>query len=170
MGRFQDAVALAEISGQPADITAVRRYQTRIGVSFNVEQELTSDIGFFARGGVSDGAFEPFAFTDADRTIAAGLSIAGTAWGHKDHTVGVAAVVNDISAAHAAYFNAGGLTALLGDGKLPHPGPEEIIETYYNLPVSSWRITADYQFIVNPGYNEDRGPVSVIAVRVHSQF
>lgn len=170
MGRFKDAVELAEITGQPADITAVRRYQTRTGVSFNLEQELTSDIAFFARGGVADGAFEPFAFTDADRTIAAGLSIVGTAWGHKDHTVGVAAVINDISAPHAAYLNAGGLTALLGDGKLPHPGPEEIIEGYYSLPVSSWRITADYQFIVNPGYNEDRGPVSVVAVRVHSQF
>jgi high affinity Mn2+ porin len=82
----------------------------------------------------------------------------------------VAGVINGISAQHEAYFNAGGLTALLGDGKLPHPGPEEIIEAYYTFPISSWRVTGDYQFIRNPGYNEDRGPASIIAVRVHSQF
>jgi high affinity Mn2+ porin len=27
--------------------------------------------------------------------------------------------------------------------------------------------TADYQLIVNPGYNRDRGPVSVFSARLH---
>jgi high affinity Mn2+ porin len=40
----------------------------------------------------------------------------------------------------------------------------------YGFPVCSWRVTADYQFIVNPAYNRDRGPVSVIAARLHTQF
>ena len=53
---------------------------------------------------------------------------------------------------------------------LPHPGPEQIIETYYALPVSFFKLTLDYQFIVNPGYNEDRGPVSVVSARLHAQF
>ena len=67
-------------------------------------------------------------------------------------------------------LNAGGLTALLGDGKLPHPGNEEIIEVYYGIPIFSWRATLDYQFINNPAYNRDRGPVSVVAARLHTQF
>jgi high affinity Mn2+ porin len=170
MGSFEDAIRLAEATGQPADAAAVRRYQSRTGISFNLEQQLSSDIGFFARGGWAHGFAEPFAFTDVDRTFVAGLSVAGTAWGHKDHTLGVAGVINGITAAHQAYFNAGGLTALLGDGKLPHPGPEEILEVYYSFPISSWRVTADYEFVRDPAYNEDRGPVSIIAVRVHSQF
>jgi high affinity Mn2+ porin len=53
---------------------------------------------------------------------------------------------------------------------LLHPGREQILETYYRLPVGSWQVTGDYQFIVNPGYNRDRGPVSVISLRLRSQF
>jgi len=30
--------------------------------------------------------------------------------------------------------------------------------------------TFDYQFIANPGYNRDRGPVSVIGTRLRAQF
>ena len=45
------------------------------------------------------------------------------------------------------------------------------METYYSYAVTdSTKISIDYQFIVNPGYNRDRGPVSVFAGRVHSQF
>jgi high affinity Mn2+ porin len=74
------------------------------------------------------------------------------------------------SGVHQAFLNAGGLGILVGDGQLPHPGAEKIIETYYSLPISSWRLTFDYQFIVNPAYNRDRGPVSLIATRLHTQF
>jgi len=27
-----------------------------------------------------------------------------------------------------------------------------------------------YQFVVNPGYNADRGPVSIFAARAHAEF
>ncbi len=33
-----------------------------------------------------------------------------------------------------------------------------------------WHVTLDYQFIVNPAYNRDRGPVSVFGARLHAQF
>jgi high affinity Mn2+ porin len=79
-------------------------------------------------------------------------------------------MLNGISGEHQAFLNAGGLGILVGDGKLPHPGAEQIIEAYYSLPVSCWRLTFDYQFIANPAYNEDRGPVSVFAARLHSEF
>ena len=78
--------------------------------------------------------------------------------------------VNLISNVHQQFFDAGGLGILVGDGMLPHPGPEQIIETYYALPVSYFRLTLDYQFIVNPAYNRDRGPVSVFGVRFHAQM
>jgi high affinity Mn2+ porin len=68
-------------------------------------------------------------------------------------------------------LNAGGLGVLVGDGQLPHPGPEQIVETYYSAAVFSHAaISLDYQWINNPAYNRDRGPVSVYAVRVHAQF
>ena len=45
------------------------------------------------------------------------------------------------------------------------------MEAYYSYAVStSARVTIDYQFVANPGYNRDRGPVSVFAARLHAQF
>ena len=80
-------------------------------------------------------------------------------------------MVNGISAEHEAFLNAGGLGILVGDGILPHPGPEQIIETYYSYALSSsTKVTFDYQLIVNPGYNTDRGPVNVFAGRFHTAF
>jgi high affinity Mn2+ porin len=71
---------------------------------------------------------------------------------------------------HRQFLNDGGLGLLIGDGMLPHPGPEQIIETYYAFPLLASTVTLDYQFIVNPAYNRDRGPVSVIGARVHAEF
>ena len=170
MGRYQDAVRLAASTGGAADVAAVRRYTSRGGISFNAEQQVSPDLGLFARAGIASGDVEPYEFTDVDRTIATGLSLSGERWGRPDDTVGFAGVINGISGAHQAYLNAGGLGILVGDGKLPHPGLEKIIETYYSFALSSWRATLDYQFIANPAYNRDRGPVSVIGVRLHSQF
>jgi high affinity Mn2+ porin len=170
MGLFEDAVKLANLTGQPADIATVRHFQSRLGISFNLEQQIFRDYGVFVRAGWADGRFEPFAFTDIDRTVAVGLVVSGKQWGRPEDTFGLAAVHNEISREHQAYLNAGGLTGLLGDGKLPHHGPEGIIEMYYSFPLLSWRMTLDYQFIDNPGYNKDRGPVSIIGTRLRAQF
>ncbi len=65
------------------------------------------------------------------------------------------------------YLAAGGLGVLIGDGKLPHAGHEDVLETYYELALSAVHVTLDYQWVGNPAYNRDRGPVSIFAVRVH---
>jgi high affinity Mn2+ porin len=94
----------------------------------------------------------------------------GKRWGRPDDTFGIAGIVNGITSERDAFLNAGGLGILAGDGQLPHPGPEQILETYYSFPFSFCRVTFDYQFIFNPGYNADRGPASVVATRLHTQF
>jgi high affinity Mn2+ porin len=170
MGRLAAATALAQVTGDPADIAAVRRYDSRAGVSLNLEQQIAADLGVFARAGWADGRFETYEFTDIDRTLAAGLALKGTRWGRPDDTVGVAGVVNGISDERRAFLNAGGLGILVGDGQLPNYGAEKILEMYYSLPFFSWRATFDYQFIVNPAYNRDRGPVSVIGTRLRAAF
>jgi high affinity Mn2+ porin len=170
LGSFQDAINLAQATGTAADINAVRQYRSRGGVSMNVEQEVTADLGLFMRAGWADGSIEPDAYTDIDRTVAAGLSLKGKQWGRPDDTFGFAGIVNDISKVHQQFLNDGGLGILVGDGMLPHPGPEQIIETYYAFPLLAATVTLDYQFIVNPAYNRDRGPVSVIGARMHAEF
>ena len=170
MGSYADAIQLAQLDGGPADIAAVRQYQSRGGVSLNLEQQIVPDVGLFARAGWANGDIEPYEFTDIDRTVSAGLSVQGKRWGRPDDTFGIAGVVNGISKEHEAFLNDGGLGILVGDGQLPHPGPEQILETYYSFPVSFCRVTLDYQLIVNPAYNRDRGPASVFATRLHTQF
>jgi high affinity Mn2+ porin len=171
MGAFDDAVARSEASGEPADIAAVRRYRSRDGVSFNLEQEVADGVAVFAHGGVADGDIEPYEFSDIDRTLAAGLSVKGQSWGRPHDTFGVAGVVNDISRAHERFLAAGGTGILVGDGQLPHPGAEQIVETYYDVAAyGPAHVTLDYQFASHPAYNRDRGPASIVAARLHAQF
>ena len=170
-GNYAAAIALAQATGMPADITAVRTYDSRPGVSVNWQQQINDTVGVFARAGWSDGNIEPWDFTDIDRTISGGVSINGKQWGRPDDTVGIAGVVNGISKTHQEFLNDGGLGILIGDGTLRNYGLEQIIEAYYSYALTpSTRLTADYQFIANPGYNEDRGPVNAFAGRVHWQF
>jgi high affinity Mn2+ porin len=83
---------------------------------------------------------------------------------------GLAGVMSGLSKDHRDYLAAGGLGFELGDGKLTY-APEEVIETYYSFTVTkNMFLTADYQFIDHPGYNADRGPVSIGGFRVHFEF
>jgi high affinity Mn2+ porin len=170
-GTYADAVALAGATGLPANINAVRSYTSRPGVSVNLEQGITDTLGVFARAGWADGNVEPWDFTDVDQTVSAGISLNGKGWGRPDDTIGAVGILNGISAEHIAFLNAGGLGILIGDGQLANYGTEKIFETYYSYALTaSTRLTFDYQFINDPGYNADRGPVNVFAGRFHWQF
>jgi high affinity Mn2+ porin len=120
--------------------------------------------------GWSDGRTEGWVFSDVDRTATAGLSVKGVAWGRADDTFGAAGAFNGASSVHQQFLAAGGTGILAGDGRLTY-GVEQIVETYYDCAV--WKTihaTADYQFIANPAFNRDRGPISVLAARLHWEF
>lgn len=167
--RYDEAAALAQSSGQPIDLARTRRRMTRLGIAFNAEQALTGNLGLFMRAGLSDGAIEPYDFTDIDRTAGLGATLGGAAWGRANDTAGLAIVDNAISGAHKQFLAAGGIGVLVGDGRLPHPGDERIIEADYTWrPAQAFAVTLDYQHIANPGYNRDRGPANVFGVRLHA--
>jgi len=136
------------------------------GISFN--QELTKNIGVFSRVGWNDGQTATWAFTEIDQTASAGIRVRSKK--RPTDYLGVACVVNGISTAHRNYLNAGGYGFMLGDGKL-HYGSEQILETFYKIQLTQFLwATVDYQLIINPGYNMDRGPVHVFAIRGHVEF
>ena len=171
MGLLDEAVQLAESTDSPVEIAPVRSYRSRLGADVSLDQQLASDLGLFARVGKDAGNVEPYEFSDIDRTVATGLSLQGARWNRADDTIGIAEILNGISASREQYLNAGGLGILVGDGKLPHPGPELIMESYYSLAILKFaHLTFDYQWVDHPGYNRDRGPVSIFAVRAHAQF
>ena len=85
--------------------------------------------------------------------------------------MGVAVAVNDASGAAKQFFAAGGLGILVGDGQLVHSSPEYILETYYSLAAFKFaKLSLDYQFVSHPAYNRDRGPVSIVGLRVHGEL
>jgi high affinity Mn2+ porin len=173
MGSYADAVQLAQQTNSTPDTALVRRDSSRAGGALNFEQEVSPTLGTFARASMNNGSKEAFDFTEINRSLAAGLSLRGNHWGRQDDTSGLAAVANGLSGAARSYFAAGGMGVLIGDGQLPHYGPEKIVETYYSYALRAADhlfLTLDYQHINNPAYNRDRGPVSIFGVRVHAEF
>ncbi len=169
--RFDDAVELGAATGLPIDPALTRRRMTRLGVHANLEQAVTETLGVFARAGVADGAIEPYDFTDIDRTAQIGASLAGNSWGRLSDRIGLIGIINGISGDHERFLNAGGIGVLVGDGRLPHPDSEKIVELYYAFHViTGIDLTIDCQHIANPGYNRDRGPADIVAARLHGAF
>ena len=183
-GNFNQAVALfnkfgsntpTPILDNAADywMNMSRSYQKVPGIQFNMEQQVNDVVGVFARAGYVDGRYEMWNNTDVSYSGQVGVSIKGTWWGRPDDTVGVSGVVNGISNAEVAWLNTGGLGIIIGDGpgSLPHPGLEKIIEAYYSYALtSSVKLSFDYQFIDNPAYNTDKGPVNLFAGRIRWVF
>jgi high affinity Mn2+ porin len=169
MGSYREAID-GYLSGQDAvpNITEYREQgRVKYGFGLNVEQPLTRQWRAFGRLGWNNGSTESFAYTEVDRTAEIGSDLAGKSWRRPSDKIGAAFVTNGISGDHARYLQLGGLGFLLGDGGLTY-GLEKIFETYYTAHV--WRgvsFAADWQHVTNPGYNEVRGPVSVLSFRIH---
>ena len=169
MGSYQDAVNAATATS-PADITASAAYRYKYGFGLNLEQEIAKNVGVFSRLGWSDGNNQAWMFSDVDYTATAGLSVKGEAWQRPDDTFGLAGVMNGLSKSHQDFFAAGGTGILAGDGNLNY-GWEKILETYYDFKIwKTLHTSLDYQFIDNPAFNQDRGPVSVFGARAHWEF
>jgi high affinity Mn2+ porin len=145
-------------------------YRYKYGFGINLEQEIRKNLGAFARLGWSDGKNQTWEYTDVNRNATAGLSLKGARWRRPEDTVGLALVVNGISASHRLFLAAGGLGITVGDGALDYRS-ERIAETYYNWRIAKhYWLTLDYQFAQNPAYNHARGPVDLFALRFHTEF
>lgn len=171
MATYPAANALAVETGNTPDISLVRKPRDKTGFGVSLEQSLSDSLGLFARYSAADGKGEEYAFAEVDRSTQVGVSIKGLAWSRAEDTVGLAGVRNDLSNSHRDYLAAGGLGFFVGDGQLTDYHSEDIVEAYYSAKLmrSLWA-TLDYQYITAPGYNADRGPVSVYSARFHVEF
>jgi high affinity Mn2+ porin len=168
MGSYRAAI---EQSPVDPDITQTRqRGNSKYGFGLNMDQELTPDLGLFSRLGWNDGHTETWAFDEVDRTASLGVRLKGERWKRGNDHVGLAILINGLSQDHRDYLAAGGDGFLLGDGRLNY-GTENIIEAYYEWKVCAFAaVTFDIQGVQNPGYNKDRGPLSIEALRLHVEF
>jgi high affinity Mn2+ porin len=171
MGVYRDAVRDALAGGTPPDITAHPfRTTVKYGFGANLEHDFGHGLRGYGRWGWNEGQHESYAYTEVDQTVAAGWDLAGTTWRRKNDKVGATLVSNGIGADHQEYLRLGGRGFLLGDGGLRY-GRENLAEGYYTAHV--WRglfVGPDLQYVSNPGYNRDRGPVVVPGFRVHLEY
>jgi high affinity Mn2+ porin len=180
MGDYAQALAIAAATGALPNVAADDRDgRHKTGYGLNLEQPLADggDTGMFLRLGWQDGKTEDFAFTEVDRHASAGAQLSGIHWARGADRLGLGLVLEGLSNVHRDYLAAGGSGFLLGDGRLNY-AQEEILEAYYR---ASWtwscgqlelhaQLTPDFQYIQNPGFNRDRGPVRIYALRLHLEY
>jgi high affinity Mn2+ porin len=167
---YTAATPILLTNGPGADISAAQAYHYAFGLGLNWEQEITKDIGAYSRLGWNDGQTQALEYSDANWSVSLGLSFKGDLWSRPGDTIGFGTVMSGISQHNQQFLKAGGLGIELGDGALNY-GAENALETYYS--VEMWKGikgTLDYQFISNPGANQDRGPVSVFSIRMHEEL
>jgi len=172
MGSYREAIDVFKSGrGSVPDIEASRKQgRVKYGFGVNAEQEIAKGVTLFGRWGWNEGHHESFAYTEVDGTFELGVAFHGDRWRRNLDRAGAAFVANAISKDHRDYLALGGKGFLLGDGALTY-GREKIFESYYTAHL--WRGvfgSFDLQYITNPGYNRDRGPVVVPAIRMHIEF
>lgn len=154
------------------DITSTRQNgRTKYGLGINAEYSHSDSWGLFGRISYNDGKNETWAFTEIDQSASLGINIKGKNWNRPNDFAGLAVVANGLSVSHQKYQQLGGNDFMIGDGNLNY-GTEKIAEAFYSfaIPHTSFTLSLDYQFAVNPGYNRDRGPVQFLALRFHTQI
>jgi high affinity Mn2+ porin len=171
MGSYSEALAMpVTTGGYPGgypDIAQTRQVRLTYGFVANVEQAVTRDLGVFSRASWTPGLVEVMGWTDCDESLSLGLLLTGNLWRRPDDQLGLAGVVEGLSPEARAYFAAGGMGIVIGDGRLDYR-PERVAEAYYAFGLTPWAtLTIDTQVVVNPAYNADRGPVPIYAMRLH---
>jgi high affinity Mn2+ porin len=172
-GTYSEAVDMVLMNptlDPTAAIVQTRRGRTKYGYYFNLEHPITDTLGMFGRWSWNNGKNEISAFTDIDWSLSSGLVVTGRTWGRPADKIGIAGAINGLSRDHRDYLAIGGLGILIGDSRLNYR-PEKILETYYAINLSkAFTLTFDYQFMLNPAHNADRGPISIFAARVRGEF
>ncbi|HMF92323.1 MAG TPA: carbohydrate porin [Candidatus Angelobacter sp.] len=172
MGSYRQAVE-AFVNGTTAqpDIVATRRQgRIKYGFGFNFTHELTNNVRVFGRVGWNEGQNESFAYTEVNQSVELGGDWRAEPWHRPWDKFGLTFMSNAISRAHQTYLALGGQGFLLGDGRLTY-ARENILEGYYNAHL--WRglyLSPNLQYIIGPGYNQDRGPVLVGGLRLHLEL
>jgi high affinity Mn2+ porin len=168
MGNYNESVLLNPV--QP-DITSTANYANhKIGFIINAAQQLNEYLGAYTRFSYNDGRNETWAYTEIDRSLNIGFQYDKHP-SDETNVLGLGVVINGLSKPHRNYLAAGGYGFIIGDGKLNY-APEIITEFYYRFSFFSdhLQISPDYQFVIDPAYNKERGPIHIFSLRTHIEL
>ena len=151
------------------DTTQTSKYRYEYGFVLNIEQEVARDIGVFLRASLTPGD-TPSWNTDVSKNISMGTQLIGELWNRPSDSIGFGTFVSGLNKGYQNYLAQGGQGILVGDGALNYQ-PEYGLETFYNYRLLEHvTLSADYQLIVDPGYNVDRGPINIFSARLHLDY
>lgn len=165
MGKYADAL---NNSNNNVDIDKTRMYgRNKTGFALNAEISPQNNFGLFLKLSWNDGRNESWMFTEVDHSLTLGGVVRNLKLINDSDEIGAAIAVNGISDDHKNFLQKGGYGFILGDGNLNY-GLETIFEAYWKFELlPNFYLSPDYQFILNPAYNIDRGPINLFGVRLH---
>jgi hypothetical protein len=173
MGDYREAMAIgAATNTVPSTLADEQPGRTKYGFGVNIEQPLANngETGLFARLGWANGANSAWSYTEVDRDASMGLQVSGRNWGRPEDNFGIGVAADGLTGSHRHYLEEGGIGMLIGDGALSY-GLEKVCEVYYRIQLGRYvQLSPDFQYIENPGYNRDRGPVQVYGMRLHMSY
>lgn len=172
MGSYREAIQAFLSGADPMPGIEAHRWQGRIkyGFGLNLEQELTETIRLFGRTGWNEGQNESFAYTEVNQSVQLGGDWRLKRLARNQDKLGLTLMTHGISRVHQLYLALGGKGFLLGDGRLNY-AREDIIEGYYTAQLRRGVYAGpDLQWIAHPGYNKDRGPMTVLSLRLHLEL
>lgn len=166
--RYDDLTRILQDS--VGDENRFRPYRTKAMAALNIEQQVNDSLGVFARLGWNDGGAQNFMFTEMDWSVSAGISVNGWTWERSADTLGIGFNLGGLHGPQRRFLAAGGAGFILGDGRLNY-APEAAFEAFYDVGLTPGLHAAfDLQLVLNPGYNADRGPVPIAALRLRAAF
>jgi hypothetical protein len=173
MGDYRDAMAFGALTGTaPNTVLNDTPGRVKYGFGINIEQPLANggDTGLFARLGWANGTNSNWSYTESDRHASIGMQVSGKNWSREDDAAGIAFGLNGITSSHQHYLQQGGIGMLVGDGALNY-GLEQVMEAYYRIQIGKYvQLSPDFQYIWNPAYNKDRGPIQVYGMRLRIYY
>lgn len=171
MGNYEEAIQQGIIQLASPEVVVTRKYsRSKTGFYINLEDQHEAG-GSFLRYSYNDGKNETWAFTEIDRSLSIGFVLNGMVWHRQHDKLGLAYTANGISQPHRDYLKNGGYGFIIGDGNLNY-GAENIAELFYSFNIAKLHlfVSPDYQYIIHPAYNKDRGPVHIVALRMHLEL
>ena len=153
------------------DLCWVRKQNVKMGIGINVEQYITDDIGALLSRHV-------LRRTDRGRRVQCGRPLSLL----RGHGQGLCLAPPvrprrsrlrdelDLARYTPSTWRWAGVDNFIGDGHLSQAA-EGVVDVFYSLNLfkAIW-LSADYQYLWNPAYNSDRGPVNIFGARVHAEF
>ena len=149
---------------------SISPYYGKYGFVINWERKFGKRDLIFMRIGANDGKRESFMYTESDKSISLGSFLSCNKIKRPNDNIRIGIAISDISKEHKDYLYNGGYGFIIGDGLGNYPkgfGPESVLEIQYNYQYKYINVSPDYQFMINPAFNQARGPINVFGIRFH---